>query len=101
MEKIDIKKHARDTAYYNRDRDMETALVWNALKKTLKELSQEELFPTIKSVKIGERTITITTERPLMNNILKIHQEILLRNSVHALKIMNPHADTIGKISFR
>ena len=81
MEKIDIRKHARDPKYYNRDRDIETALVWNAVKKTLENSAREALFKTIKSIKISERTILITTEKPL--------------------KIMNPASDNIQKISFR
>jgi len=35
MELLDLSKHARDPKYYDRDRDMETALAWNAVQKTL------------------------------------------------------------------
>ena len=44
MKRIDLSEHARNPAYYNRDQDMEVALAWNAIKKTLAEVGREELF---------------------------------------------------------
>lgn len=59
-----------NTDYRNR-RDIETALAWNAVKKTLIELGREELFAYIKSVKITEKNITIMTGKPIVNEELK------------------------------
>lgn len=59
-----------NTDYRNR-RDIETALAWNAVKKTLIELDREELFAYIKSVKVTEKNITLMTGKPIVNEELK------------------------------
>lgn len=46
MELIDLSKHARDPKYYNRDRDIETALAWNAVKN-LSSKQDERIFSSI------------------------------------------------------
>lgn len=78
MELIDLSKHARDPKYYNRDRDIETALAWNAVKKTLIEVGREDLFAYIKSVKVTEKSITISTGKPIVNSELQNYKKTLI-----------------------
>lgn len=78
MELIDLSTHARDPKYYNRDRDMEVALAWNAIRKTLIELEKEALFPYIQSVRLTEKNIIINTGKPIVNGELKLFQKELL-----------------------
>ena len=61
MELINLSKHLRDPKCHNRDRDIETALAWNAIKTTLIEVGREDLFGYIKSVKVTEKSVIITT----------------------------------------
>jgi organic radical activating enzyme len=59
---------------------MMTALAWNAVKKTLQDVEREELFAYIKSIYVGEKTVTISTGKPIVNTELKIYRELLERN---------------------
>jgi hypothetical protein len=77
MELFSIKNH---THTYKKDHDMMTALAWNAIKKTLQNIEREELFVYIKSVYVGEKTVTISTGKPIVNTELKIYRELLERN---------------------
>lgn len=79
MELIDLSKHARDPKYYNRDRDIETALAWNAVKKPLIEAGREDLFEYIKSVKVTEKNVVITTGKPIINSELKLFKTTIVR----------------------
>jgi organic radical activating enzyme len=72
LELFDIQKRTRQTEYYDRSRDMEVALIWNALKKSLICVGREELFPYIKSVKVTEKSIIISTGKPLINQELSL-----------------------------
>lgn len=74
-----------NTDYRNR-RDIETALAWNAVKKTLTELGREELFAYIKSVKVTEKNITIMTGKPIVNEELKWHSGAILTSVNTGLK---------------
>jgi hypothetical protein len=78
MQKIDISIRERNPLYHDRSRDIETALAWNAVKKTLTEAGRDDLFTYIKSVKVTEKYITINTVKPVINSELRlIFQESL------------------------
>jgi hypothetical protein len=64
---------------------METALVWNAINQTLINMDRLELIPYLKSVKLGERTIVITTTRPIANAELRIYSEQILTTANESL----------------
>ena len=78
MERINIWEHTHDPKYYNKDRDIEVALAWNAVKKILTEKNRDELFEYIKSVRLTEKNIVITTEKPLINWEIRFYQEDIL-----------------------
>jgi hypothetical protein len=80
LELINLAERARNPDYYDKSRDIETALAWNAVRKTLAELGREELFGYIKSVKLTDKNIVITTGKPVANAEFKVHREILLNN---------------------
>lgn len=68
MELIDLSHFNTD---YRHRRDLETALAWNAVKKTLMTHGRDELFAYIQSVKVTEKNITITTNKPIVNEELR------------------------------
>ena len=65
---------------YRKRRDIETAIAWNAVKKTLSELGREDLFSYILSVKVTEKNIIITTGKPIVNEELKLIRSHILQN---------------------
>ncbi len=71
---------------YRKRRDIETALAWNAVKKTLIELGREELFEYIQSVKVTEKNIILTTGKPIVNAELKLMGSMILQNVNIGLK---------------
>ena len=77
-ELINLTSRARNPDFYDKTRDMETAIAWNAIKKTLSDTDREDLFKYIKSVRLTEKFIIITTEKPIANGEIKIYNEILL-----------------------
>lgn len=77
MERLSLKDHSHT---YKKDHDMMIALAWNAVKKTLQHAGREELFGYIKSIYVGEKTVTISTGKPIINTELKIYRELLERN---------------------
>lgn len=78
MERINLASRTRNGPYYDRSRDIETALAWNAIKKALHEAGREDLFGYIKSVKIAQKYITIRTEKPIVNEELRSLSSIYL-----------------------
>lgn len=78
MELLDLSQHARDPKYYDRDRDMETALAWNAVQKTLLNMDRGDLSKYIKSVRLTDKAIVITTTKPIANAEIKIYLEQIL-----------------------
>jgi hypothetical protein len=78
MQKINLREHRRDPAYYNRDRDMETALAWNAVKKILEKNAREDLFAYVRSVRLTPKNIAITTHKPLVNEEMGFYQREIL-----------------------
>lgn len=89
MKKIDLREHQRDPKYYNRDHDMETALAWNAVKKTLTELGRSDLYEYIESIKVTEKNIIITTHRPIVNAEMRQYSHKLRDTLRHTLRIMS------------
>ena len=65
---------------YRKRRDIETALAWNAVKKTLIEVNRSELFDYIQSVKVTEKNIIITTGKPIINEELKLYRPKILQH---------------------
>jgi hypothetical protein len=68
---------------------MLTALACNGVKKTLKNIEREDLFTYIKSVYVGETTVTISTGKPVVNTELKIYRELLERNIQEQLQFVS------------
>lgn len=68
MEKISLKTSSN----YRTSRDIETALAWNTLRKSLEKMGKWDLFEYIKSVKITEKYITLCTEKPIINAELRL-----------------------------
>ena len=90
MQLIDVSTHARDPKYYNRDRDMETALAWNAIRKTLTRLGRDDLFGYIQSVRLTEKSVIVTTNKPIINAELKLYRNELLQSINSSLQSFSP-----------
>jgi organic radical activating enzyme len=67
---------------------MFTALAWSSVKKTLIEAEREELFAYITSVRLTDKSIVITTGKPVANEELKFYREKLLENVNISLSMM-------------
>ncbi len=67
---IDIRGNTPNE-YYDRSRDIETALLWNAIKKTLTEIWREELYGYIQNIRANENTVTLMIGKPLINGEFK------------------------------
>lgn len=80
LEPLNLAIRARNPEYYDKSRDMETALTYNAIKKTLQSEWREELFSYIKSVKLTDKNIVITTGKPVVNAELKMYREQVLES---------------------
>lgn len=80
LEPLNLAIRARNPDYYDKSRDMETALAYNAIKKVLQSEWREELFGYIKSVKLTDKNIVITTGKPIVNAELKVYREKILEN---------------------
>lgn len=78
---INLASREKNPNYHDKTRDMETALAWNAIQKTLLNMDRGDLSKYIKSVRITDRTIVITTTKPIANTELKIYQERILENA--------------------
>lgn len=83
MQLIDLSHFSTD---YRKRRDIETAIAWNAVKKTLIELGREDLFEYIQSVKVTEKNIILTTGKPIVNAELKLIASTILQNVNIGLK---------------
>lgn len=83
---LHLADREKNPDYHDKSRDMETALVWNAVQKTLINMSRLELIPYVKSVKLWERTIVITTTKPIANAELRIYSEQILSNANESLE---------------
>lgn len=78
LEPLNLAIRARNPDYYDKSRDMETALAYNAIKKVLQSEWREELFGYIKSVKLTDKNIVITTGKPIVNAEIKMYREKIL-----------------------
>ena len=99
LEPLDLSIRARHPDYYDKSRDMETALTWNAIQKILTESGREELFKYIKSVRLTEKYIVITTEKPVANKEIRFYREKILAKTNEGLK--NIGSTARERISFR
>lgn len=88
MQKIQLAHREKNPDYYDRERDMFTALAWSSVKKTLIEAEREELFAYITSVRLTDASIVITTSKPIANAELKLYREKLLENINRSLSMM-------------
>ena len=87
MELINLSSRTRNAEYFDRSHDMETALAWNAVKKSLTEAGREDIFVHIKSVKVTEKYITITTHKPIVNAEIKLYSEDICAQLHESMKI--------------
>ena len=78
---LNLADREKNPDYHDKSRDMETALAWNAVHQTLINMGRLELVPYIRSVKLSERTIVITTTKPIANAELRIYSEQILANA--------------------
>ena len=78
---LNLANREKNRDYYDKSRDMETALAWNAIQKTLINMGRVELCQYIKSVKLSDRTIVVTTTKPIANAELRIYTEQMLANA--------------------
>ncbi len=83
---LNLADREKNPDYHDKSRDMETALVWNAINTVLINMSRLELIPYIRSVKLWERTIVITTTKPIVNAELRIYGEQILSFSNESLE---------------
>lgn len=60
-------------------KDIHTALAWNAVKKILTEYHREELFGYIQSIRLTEKYIIITTGKPLINAEILLFRDPILQ----------------------
>lgn len=80
LEPLNLSIRARHPDYYDKSRDIETAVAYNAIKKTLESEWRIELFDYIKSVKLTDKDITITTRKPIANAELKLYREKIIKS---------------------
>jgi len=78
---LNLASREKNPDYHDKTRDMETALAWNAVQKTLLNMDRWDLSKYIKSVKLSDKTIVISTTKPIVNAELKIYQEQILRTA--------------------
>ncbi len=78
---LNLANREKNPDYYDKSRDMETALAWNAVQKTLINMDRGDLSKYIKSVKLSDRTIVVTTTKPIANAELRIYSEQMLANA--------------------
>ena len=78
---LDLSSREKNPDYHDKTRDMETALTWNAIQKTLLNMDRGDLSKYIKSVKLSDKSIVITTTKQIVNNELRIYTEQILQNA--------------------
>lgn len=83
MKEISLKNIPSD---FRDQKDIHTALAWNAIKKILTENNREELFLYIQSVRLSEKYIIITTGKPIVNAEIKIYAEKILSRFHESMK---------------
>lgn len=87
-ELINLASCEKNPDYYDKSRDMETALAWSAIQKTLLNMDRSDLSKYIKSVKLSDRTIVITTTKPIANAEILIYSEQILLNANESFKLI-------------
>lgn len=78
---LDLSSRAINPDYHDKSRDIETALAWNAVQKTLLNMDRGDLSKYIKSVKLSDKTMVITTTKPIVNAELKVYIPQILMNA--------------------
>jgi hypothetical protein len=86
MKLIDLSIRAKNPDYYDRSRDIETALAWNAVKKTLIEAGREELFEHIQSIRLTEKYMIITTGRQIVNAEIRLYAEKITTRYIESIE---------------
>ena len=72
MELIDIRKYSLK---YKTHGDIETAIVWNAVKKFLTEKNLNAIFDEISGIKITEKNISIVVRSQIAKTELSLYKE--------------------------
>lgn len=80
LEPINLHERVRQSEYYDRSRDIETALAWSSIRKTLTDAGREDIFHEIKSIRITDKTIVITTMKPIVNAEISHYRESIVEN---------------------
>ena len=83
MKTINLRNIPSD---FRESHDIHTALAWNAVKKILIENNREELFGHIHSIRLSEKYIIITTEKPIVNAEIKMYAENVLSRFHESMK---------------
>ena len=99
LEPLNLAIRARHPDYYDKSRDMETALAYNAIKKIIQSEWREELFGYIKSVKLTDKNIIITTGKPIVNAELKMYREKIVKEVCSSLETIGNNRTYIIRIA--
>ena len=78
---LNLASREINPAYHDKTRDIETALAWNAVQKIFLNMDRSDLSKYIKSVKLTDKTIVITTTKPIANAEIRIYTEQILNNA--------------------
>ena len=86
---LNLASREKNPDYHDKTRDIETALAWNAVQKTLINMDRSDLSKYIKSVRLTDRSIVITTTKPIANAEIQIYQAHILSNANESFKQIN------------
>lgn len=87
MKEINLRNIPSD---FRDQKDIHTALAWNAVKKILSENHREELFGYIQSIRLTEKYIIITTGKPIINAEILLFRNALLEKIHHDIRKYSP-----------
>ena len=68
---LNLRSHATNPAIL-------TSLAWNAIRDVLTTIGHPEFVPYIESVKVSGKRVTIKTGKPIVNNELLHHREVMI-----------------------
>lgn len=83
MKEINLRNIPSD---FRDQKDIHTALAWNAVKKILSENNREDLFGYIQSMRLSEKYIIISTGKPTVNAEIKMYAENILSRFHESMK---------------
>lgn len=75
---MNIRERAKNPEFYDRTRDMETALAWSSIRRVLREAGREELFAYIQSVRLTDKNIVISTGKPIVNEEIRQFRTLII-----------------------